>query len=492
MMKVENDVSQVETIDSMALLKKQTREIKALKQELLMHDSLADRHGQNYDPFTPEQTQSVIQSIEKYIESEDNDEELLGITSVRQMHEICKQFKILLTTARQDVIAIQNDLVSLSNGDAARSYTSFADDETTHSRQRSNRGGTDAYVASKAVTIGVPDISSQRGFALGLAAPDSRPAFSKTEPFPANPKLSARGPNSARGNLFSSASLPVLSRTEGTFPELGTIEEATPGDNINRKLTRQDSALGSSNNMSPQNILFDAFSKSEGLDKYSEYLTHKQSLKDNKVKLKELIARLNGAKHRIDALNGDIEARKQYRISQQPPAPSTIANKTLASSRSVQSEEVDVVDEEEFRLLKELQETKLTYKNAFAQYQRAKEAVATSQSHVDTLKLDLADAFVQWSGAPSMQFLSIHEPDEDTGAAPQSSPSAKMRRSYSEPTGVRDSVAIARQQQELEDQMYMASNPESVAFFDAQKTRRLLLAQNNNSIKLLRKIKRLR
>ena len=492
---MENDVSQVETIDSMALLKKQTREIKALKQELLMHDSLADRHGQNYDPFTPEQTQSVIQSIEKYIDSEDNDEELLGITSVRQMHEICKQFKILLTAARQDVIAIQNDLVSLSNGDAARSYTSFADDETTHSRQRSNRGSTDAYVASKAVTIGVPDLSSQRGFALGLAAPDSRPAFSKTEPFPVNPKISARGSNSARGNLFSSASLPVLARTEGAFPELDTINEATPSDGTNRQMTRQDSALGSSNNMSPQNILFDAFSKSEGLDKYSEYLTHKQSLKDNKVKLKELVARLNGAKHRIDALNGDIEARKQYRISQQPPAPITSANKTLASSRSVQSvqsEEVDVVDEEEFRLLKELQETKLTYKNAFAQYQRAKEAVATSQSQVDTLKLDLADAFVQWSGAPTMQFLSIHEPDEDAGAAPQSSPSAKMRRSYSEPAGIRDSVAIARQQQELEDQMYMASNPESVAFFDAQKTRRLLLAQNNNSIKLLRKIKRLR
>jgi len=40
MMKVQNETAQVETVDGAALIKKQAKLIKALKQELLMHDAL--------------------------------------------------------------------------------------------------------------------------------------------------------------------------------------------------------------------------------------------------------------------------------------------------------------------------------------------------------------------------------------------------------------------------------------------------------------------
>jgi kinesin family protein 6/9 len=69
MMRVQNETSTVETIDADALIKKQERLIKALKQDLLMHDALVERTGVTYDPYTPEQQASVVQMIERYIDA---------------------------------------------------------------------------------------------------------------------------------------------------------------------------------------------------------------------------------------------------------------------------------------------------------------------------------------------------------------------------------------------------------------------------------------
>lgn len=45
MMKVTNETTSIETVDTAVLLKKQEKIIVALKQELLMHDALVERTG---------------------------------------------------------------------------------------------------------------------------------------------------------------------------------------------------------------------------------------------------------------------------------------------------------------------------------------------------------------------------------------------------------------------------------------------------------------
>jgi kinesin family protein 6/9 len=103
MMRVQNETVAVETIDPSALIKKQEKIIKALKQELLMHDALIERTGTAYDPYTPEQQDSVSQMLEKYVEAPEIEEEnILNITNYRQMLEICKQFKKKLLNARME------------------------------------------------------------------------------------------------------------------------------------------------------------------------------------------------------------------------------------------------------------------------------------------------------------------------------------------------------------------------------------------------------
>lgn len=101
MMHVQNETAIVETIDSSAMIKKQAKLIKALKQELLMHDALVERTGVAYEPYTPEQQTDIARMLERYVGSpEAEEEEVLSINSYRQMIEICKQFKKMVLDAR--------------------------------------------------------------------------------------------------------------------------------------------------------------------------------------------------------------------------------------------------------------------------------------------------------------------------------------------------------------------------------------------------------
>ncbi len=53
--KVTNDATINVKLDPQVLLKKYEREIRDLKQELAMHDTLANRGRINYEPYTPQQ-----------------------------------------------------------------------------------------------------------------------------------------------------------------------------------------------------------------------------------------------------------------------------------------------------------------------------------------------------------------------------------------------------------------------------------------------------
>eukprot|EP01040_Poterioochromonas_malhamensis_P021376 gene21377-25778_t len=107
MNRVVNESTSVESVDPTILLKKQEKLIKALKQELLMHDALVERTGMVYDNYTPEQQQSISQMIEKYVGApEKEEEEILEIDTFRKMLEICKQFKKKLLEARSASLGV--------------------------------------------------------------------------------------------------------------------------------------------------------------------------------------------------------------------------------------------------------------------------------------------------------------------------------------------------------------------------------------------------
>lgn len=100
MMKVSNEASIHIHLDPRVLLKKYEKEIKELKQELAMHDTLADRGKINYEPYPPELQYQQQLLAKKFLEGELEDVEF---ESLRQVKELFFQFKNIYRNLAKDI-----------------------------------------------------------------------------------------------------------------------------------------------------------------------------------------------------------------------------------------------------------------------------------------------------------------------------------------------------------------------------------------------------
>lgn len=91
MMKVSNEAVVNVHQDPELLLKRLGREIKELKQELAMHDTLANKGRVQYDAYTAEQQYAVQKQAHQYLEGEVEDIDELN--SMRQVKELFAQMR---------------------------------------------------------------------------------------------------------------------------------------------------------------------------------------------------------------------------------------------------------------------------------------------------------------------------------------------------------------------------------------------------------------
>ena len=91
MMKVQNEPIVNELQDPALLLKKYQREVRDLKQELVMHDALASRGHVSYDAYTPEQQYEIQLVAESYLKGQRDEVE--EISSMRQVKELLAQMR---------------------------------------------------------------------------------------------------------------------------------------------------------------------------------------------------------------------------------------------------------------------------------------------------------------------------------------------------------------------------------------------------------------
>lgn len=70
-------------LDPKLLLKKYEKDIRELKQELAMHDTLANRGRINYDPYTPEQQHEQQKIAKKFLNGEIDDIEIQSLRQVK-------------------------------------------------------------------------------------------------------------------------------------------------------------------------------------------------------------------------------------------------------------------------------------------------------------------------------------------------------------------------------------------------------------------------
>lgn len=447
MMRVQNETVSVETIDPSVLITKQEKIIKALKQELLMHDALVERAGVSYDPYTPEQQQAISNMIERFVETPELDEEsVLNISSYRQMLEICKQFKKKLTQARSDILNVKEEaMLNTREGNASRAgFGSTNNDIDFHA------DGKMEYDPNAPI---LGDTIGAKGFPLGVSTADAKPIsgidgvssrFEHKTQF-GSPKyqldtLSPDAKSQYKGE-------PSPTKSLGDY----TTEAQLSGGNIKD---------------------FEMYTRGAGLQQYKDFAEMKAQLKDYKQKCKSLAASVNDAKSKIDQLVLELEDRKRSRIE--------LSKSRKPNSAIKYSANDEVVDEEEFKLAKELKEAKTTYKNSFEQVQRWKKLTLETNTKVEGLKTKLAEDFNLWKG----EYLS---------------PGKKRPNDSFSPTKGDNLLSDDQLDDQLDDQeafdklemgRILADDPESLAFFNAQKTRKAKITQRGGSINQLLKNKR--
>jgi len=203
--------------------------------------------------------------------------------------------------------------------------------------------------------------------------------------------------------------------------------------------------------------VFEVFVKTDdGSELFKEFSDFKAFAKLQRTKSLEFASAVNEAKSLIDQLQGDIDKRKASRLE------------FLRSSAKASSKD-EIVDEEEFRLTRELKEAKRSYRNSFEQMQKFKKESLDAQARSDQLKIELGRAFNRWSSGES----------KDTDAKASSSPVNKF-----------DELDDQEAFDKMEVDRILSNDPESLAFFNAQKTRRANITQNGGTLRQLQKNKR--
>ena len=152
MMNVINEASLNIQLDTNDLLKKYVREIKELKQELAMHNTLANRGRVNYDPYTPEEQYTQQTIAKKFLHGIED----IEFDSVRQAKELFYQCRQLYKKLLGNNPDYQNENMKVEGKNSMSNVGNLLKKQTYDND-------------------GMGDLEIKSSFGLGLAAKDARP-----------------------------------------------------------------------------------------------------------------------------------------------------------------------------------------------------------------------------------------------------------------------------------------------------------------------------
>ena len=351
MMRVKNTASTNVEMDPVMLVKKYERQVRELKQELAMHDALSDQSGKVYDEYSPEQAAKVAAEVRAYLKDEpgpDGEPATLEVDSVRKMMEVLKQVKIVvrgLEAETEERLRAKFTLRERGAGDGAAAGAGSGAGAGAGSGTAGGAGdGGDGGDG-----VGVLD---SEGFSMGIAAADARPATAIEAPAGAGRTMPPR----------------TLGATESKFEE----PEVPADKNKAFGMYRSDPDLGGST----AEALVDAKAQLKTCRADMKAQAQSALFLSGVGYMVRCVyvcgfflflflfcfggcADVNQAKHAIDKLNDELNRKRGE------------SSATAAAASAADGEEL-VVDEEEYRLMKEVGSAKKAYKAMFAELRASK------------------------------------------------------------------------------------------------------------------------
>jgi len=389
MMRVANEATVNVQLDPQILVKKYQREIKELKQELAMHDTLANRAGVNYDNYTPEQQTEVRTTVKKYIDGTITN---IEVSNLRMIDECFQQFKNIVLDYK--VMLEQGRRLSGMGAVAGHASQLESRAHSAASRRQSEVGE----------TIG-------EGFGVGLAHDQARPN-SQMEGI----DVTKQARQAAH-----------LQKKEDMEQLRKEIDKPYKSDDDEE----EDDGLPSGPKPTEDQALIE-YKNGPGKDHQDTFQQNKKELAERKQSLKEVSIKVNKTKKTIDDFNQRIRMIRVQREADQ-----------LSSTE----DGVQVIDEEEYALIRQLKNAKRQYQVHFQERRVLSDEVGYLKGLIEQSKMNLCNKFLEWYKTKYGEAT-----NEET-----------------QQNGDEDVLDDGEKFDKMELEKIMAEDPDSVSFYNARK-----------------------
>ncbi len=335
MMSVMNEATVNIQLDTAALLRKYQKEIKELKQELAMHNTLASRGRINYDPYTAEEQYQQQVIAKKFLLGESEDIEFESIRQAKELFYQCRfLFQKIWNTNEIGEIAIDKKNFSSQN----------INKNTT--KQKLPSGNEDG--------VGVLEIKTS--FSLGKASRDAKPV------------------NKSILNFFN-----ILVEVSNQNINVQSDNEE---EKYEKQLKENDLKISQEqelNEIPEKNTAFQIYKvdSQQAREIQMGILRNTEDLKIKKTEAKEFLEKCNSLKAKIE----------EYKI---------ILNEKKLNKLSLGDDMTNIIDEEEFKVIDSFKGVKESYKEHLEKFKTAKSDISLIKNNLDILKVRYVDNFEAW------------------------------------------------------------------------------------------------
>eukprot|EP00747_Dinoflagellata_sp_TGD_P183613 gnl/TRDRNA2_/TRDRNA2_38580_c0_seq1.p1 gnl/TRDRNA2_/TRDRNA2_38580_c0~~gnl/TRDRNA2_/TRDRNA2_38580_c0_seq1.p1 ORF type:complete len:726 (-),score=212.41 gnl/TRDRNA2_/TRDRNA2_38580_c0_seq1:48-2225(-) len=320
MMRVSNEATVNVHLDPAMLIRKYERQIKDLKQELSMHDTLAGRSRVQYDEYTPEEQRDLEFKVKSYLDGEAQE---IEVQSLRMVYEA---FGIFRRIHQQ----LQTELSSRPTAPAQGGGEEAADGTTPVAMVPEVREGE------------VGEDEEGKGISVGVAPAGSRP------------------PGDDRG--FGDA-------------------EGDPSEGKTQRMSAVH-IMGDDEQPPDKQVVFQDWKAKEGLVFEEAFERNKEDLKVKRAEMRDALMTANDKKREIDLAKERVDRKKKERESEGP--------------RAGNDDVEELIDEEEYALIKALKELKQQYREAFDQHRQVKMEFMQIEHQMQQCKSKLVSSFEEW------------------------------------------------------------------------------------------------
>lgn len=418
-----------EHIDPVLQVKKLEMEIRQLKNELAIHDSLANRSLVSYDAMSDTQIADINFQVHRYLEGATDE---IEIVNIRQIQEVFAQFKVVLHQQEQEIEA-----------KIRQKYTLI---------DRSDSAAIAAAVKAGHPVDMVGEVDGQ-GFGIGVAPSAAKHGGSSI--------ISAKKAKIKKGKEMISPGRKdgLVSPGDGKEVEMGSLSkmyqlvsstkdlESKEHDVHSIESHRSESACKDDhsrpNSPPPKSEAFEDFKSERGSEINRILKENKSILLEKRKKVKELMDIINYTKEEIDSTKQALLAKKQDRQLQ---------------GEYVNEEGETVIDEEEFDLIMKLKELKACYRSNYDELRNTKAEDQYCQRLVEQCRSRLLTEFESWYNESYLIPEEVQNALRDRGSIrPGMMPLNRV-------------LALEEDEQERFERLHqelLSSSPGSISFYNA-------------------------